>query len=131
MLFRKAAPGFFNFARIEPDILTIVSIGGSTKALKIRGTDRFAIGLMPLRVTESYLYQGVSMGPGNVHRLTGLPSCQEYRRDVSMWGTKLEFPEEGLTGSVGAMGVSFNTRWEKASFQGLSRYLLISYAFVY
>ena len=114
LCFEKAAPSYFNFARIDPGAVIIASGGGTTKTLKIAGTERFAIGIMPIRVTKSFLYEGVQVASrGIVHKITGLPFCQEYRRDVSMWGTKLEFPPGGLHGSVGDLGVSFQTRWEK------------------
>ena len=109
-----------NFARIGPDSL-IIAPAGNARALKMADADKFAVGIMPITVTESYLYSGVMGGPGLVQRVTGVPFCQEYRRDVSIWGTKLEFPPEGLRTSVGSAGISFTTRWEKGPhFEGAS-----------
>ena len=104
----------------------MTSMGASTKALKVEGTpDQFAVSIMGIHVTESHLYSPIIAGPGPVHKIVGLPFCQEYRWDIMLWGTKLGFPEGGLNGSVGANGVGFLTRWGKGpNFQGMCCYCI-------
>jgi len=72
-----------NFTRIHPDSVAMTVVGNS-RALKLVGTGNFAIGIMAIRVSQSNIYTSIKSGLGCIHKITGIPFCQEYRWDVSV-----------------------------------------------
>ena len=69
---------------------------------------------MPLLVQESSLQTPTQGGTErkNVYKLTGLPFAQEFRRDLALWGLKLEFIDLDIAGPIGSMGISFSSRYQ-------------------
>ncbi|KAF8076943.1 hypothetical protein FPV67DRAFT_1665179 [Lyophyllum atratum] len=99
---------FINTARVDPRALAFE--GGR---IKLAGSGRNATCVMIGMVTESMLfhtaYSGSQSSQFEVHRITIGPAPQEMRRDTSLWGQLLEFPQDVIVGPAGPLGFSFTT----------------------
>jgi hypothetical protein len=65
-------------------------------------------------VTESFLVATADAGPRYspypIHKITIAPLEQDFRRDVSVWGTMFGF--NAVAGAISEYGFSFATRGE-------------------
>ena len=108
-LLRFTASGqFVNFCRIHPNLLT------QSNPVKLANGNALAIGVMPLLVQASFVRNHTQGGAGqsNVYKLTGLPFPQEFRQDLALWGLKLDFVDEDIGGPLGALGITFSSRYQ-------------------
>ncbi|KAF8068804.1 hypothetical protein FPV67DRAFT_1668867 [Lyophyllum atratum] len=99
---------FVNMARISPSALVYES-----NRIKMADTRQAAVGIMLGVVTDCSLFTAATTGSISsqieVHRITIAPAPQEMRRDTSIWGALLDFPDGVITGPSSPLGFSFTT----------------------
>ena len=101
-----------NTARVDPALLTV-----ENSRIRIR-TDKnsstMAICVMTGTLTESFVIEACEAGPRNapypIHKVTIAPLEQDWRRDVSLWGSLLNF--NVIVGMYSEYGFGFSTRGE-------------------
>ena len=97
--------------------------------VKLANGNALAVGVMPLLVQASFVQHHTQGGAGksDVYKLTGLLFPQEFRRDLVLWGLKLDFVDEDIGGLLGSLGISFSSRHQKLTMSVFSHHSALAF----